>query len=336
MGLLDKLKNVFFEEEYVEVEEPVVKEKTTIAKKVENPEPKKEEKEEVFKTNIEENTLDEEDFGLKEPEKDSFRFPMNFDDNDFEVEKTIELDEPIRDENIKAIEKEEKKEVYKQPTYETPSYNEPVIYKEEIVTREVTTTEYKEPPKETREQRSSMYQGLYEGEKREKPTGFTPSPIISPIYGILNKNYKKEEIVTKKEIRLTATSNKKVDLDTIREKAYGDLANDITSSIEEQIEKPIEEKKEEKETKDEIEDLVYDLTEEESPTVKTVTVGDAEEYFNDLGLEYNVDYKVEKEEPKRRVDRSHNIESDESNKIDSLDEDDKNLFDLIDSMYEDK
>ena len=38
MGLFDKLKNVFFEEEYVEVEEPVKKEKVTVAKKIENPE----------------------------------------------------------------------------------------------------------------------------------------------------------------------------------------------------------------------------------------------------------------------------------------------------------
>ena len=47
MGVFDKLKNVFFEEEYVEVEEPVKKvkkekkekkEKPTIAKKIELPE----------------------------------------------------------------------------------------------------------------------------------------------------------------------------------------------------------------------------------------------------------------------------------------------------------
>ena len=41
MGVFDKLKNVFFEEEYVEIEEPVKKpkkEKNTIAKKVDLPE----------------------------------------------------------------------------------------------------------------------------------------------------------------------------------------------------------------------------------------------------------------------------------------------------------
>ena len=41
MGVFDKLKNVFFEEEYVEVEEPIKKpkkEKQTIAKKIDLPE----------------------------------------------------------------------------------------------------------------------------------------------------------------------------------------------------------------------------------------------------------------------------------------------------------
>ena len=110
------------------------------------------------------------------------------------------------------------------------------------------------------------------------------------------------------------------------------------------IDIPQEEKKEEpkveKETK---EDLLYDLNDDESPTVKVVTVGDAEEYFNDLGLEYNIDYKVEKEEETKvkeakEDNEDNNIETKETNKmnIEETNEDDKNLFDLIDSMYEDK
>ena len=155
MGLLDKLKNVFFEEEYVEVEEPVKKEKTTIAKKVETPELKREaypEESSIIKPKDEnrENIFEDEDFEIKEPEKD-FKFPMNFDDNDFEVEKTIEFDEPVKELQSRITETEEK--------VEEPVYEEPVIYKEETITR--TTTEYQEPIRETREQRTSMYQGLY-------------------------------------------------------------------------------------------------------------------------------------------------------------------------------
>ncbi|MBR1386383.1 MAG: hypothetical protein IJ568_06100 [Bacilli bacterium] len=313
MGLLDKLKNVFFEEEYVEVEEDEKsepKEKVAVAKKIENPDVKvneEEKKEKLF--------ADDEPVKKVEEAPKEHRFPMTFDDKDFEVEKTIELDEPVR-ENMVVEAMPEIKEEYKEPVVEVEKRE----YRYDREPEEVVL--------ETREEKST-YHGLYEGskDKEEKPV-FTPSPIISPIYGILNKNYKKEEIVTKTEIRLSQASSKKADLDVVREKAYGDLANDISLSIED------DGKKEEKVEK---EDLLYDLNEDESPTVKVVTVGDAEEYFNDLGLEYNVDYKVEKKEEKEEKHESKAIKKEENKMhLDDSHEDDKNLFDLIDSMYEDK
>ena len=245
---------------------------------------------------------------------------MSFDDKDFEVEKTIELEEPVK------LPEEQPREERTEPRIE-----EPIV--EEKTTREIRYEEvYEEQPREVEiKEEKTLYHGLYEGKENKEKPGFTPSPIISPIYGILNKNYKKEEIVSKKEVRLSQATTKKADLDLVREKAYGDLAGEISASIEDDL------KKEEKVEKIDIaeepkkEDLLYDLNEEE-PTVKTVTVGDAEEYFNDLGLEYNVDYKVEKEEKNEPV-----IVEKETNKIDFDDgSDDKNLFDLIDSMYEDK
>ena len=117
-----------------------------------------------------------------------------------------------------------------------------------------------------------------------------------------------------------------------------------------------EDVKDDVEVKDDYSDnLLYDLSEEESPAVKVVTVGDAEEYFNDLGLEYNVDYKVEqekrddKEKPKevitRRAQKNNNIDVNDDVDLKKAsvtiedkkeEKDDSNLFDLIDSMYEDK
>ncbi len=79
--------------------------------------------------------------------------------------------------------------------------------------------------------------------------------------------------------------------------------------------------------------------------MKEVTVGDAEEYFQDLGLEYNIDYKdaskeratgrrvkeeLPEEEPLPHLERETREERHESIKV----SDDDNLFDLIDSMYE--
>lgn len=321
MGIFDKLKNVFFEEEYVEVEEPIKKEKVTVAKKIETPEVKKE-RQEAFKqdANKEEPFEDEEEKEKEEQKEKSlehdFRF-MDFDDKDFEIEEKEEKpkEEVILQDDFYEEEKEEEK-----PKHGQESEN-PLIDDYHL---------------------GNGYQGLYEGsERKEKKTGFTLSPIISPVYGILDKNYKKDEIITKKEIRLSVTP-KNVDLDYVREKAYGDLVNEITESIHEDVKE--EEKKSE-------ENLLYDLNDDESPAVKVVTVGDAEEYFNDLGLEYNVDYKVEREktEPKeektitRRSERKkeENIEDEEvtsSEEIfeESNKEEDSNLFDLIDSMYEDK
>jgi len=54
-------------------------------------------------------------------------------------------------------------------------------------------------------------------------------------------------------------------------------------------------------------------------------MGDAEEYFNDLGLEYNVDYKDNNKGKDKVTGRRSN-----KNKMESSDD---SLFDLIDSMY---
>ena len=227
-------------------------------------------------------------------------------------------------------------------TFEEEDFRtEPVIEEEPVRTvyrEEPTRTIYKEEPsrhlynEEPKRDEYSKYTfenervPLYEGreEKKDKPI-FRPTPIISPIYGILDKNYKKEEIVTKKPIVLSTSSSRRMDLDQVREKAYGDLASDITASME-------EEKVEAKEEESVSENTFYDLN-IDSPAVERVTVGDAEEYFNDLGLEYNVDYKdnsIERATGRRSVRNEKKELEDDDTSLEN------NLFDLIESMYEDK
>ena len=105
----------------------------------------------------------------------------------------------------------------------------------------------------------------------------------------------------------------------------------------EQAEKHVENKPVEEEQDNENEDnLLVDMTDSTSaPAVDKVTIADAEEYFEDLGLEYNVDYKDSRYEKasgrrsdKKRVADTNNDEEDSANLED-------NLFELIDSMYED-
>lgn len=304
MGVFDKLKNVFFEEEYVEVEEPVKrpkKEKPTIAKKIDLPEmPKLNEEKTTREKEIEEEVVERvERKGITENSlrrsENSFKFPMTFEDDDFKVD-TFNDEKPVRSTRV-----EEVKTINTNSTY---------------------SNLYSSKPEEPKEQkRDYTASGLYEGgEYKKNQKVFRPTPIISPIYGILDKNYKKDEIVQKKEVRLTSASSKKVDLDTVREKAYGDLASDITASLMDEVD-------EVKEKPTNIEEDLYDLTDVDQPIVTNVTVGDAEEYFNDLGLEYNVDYKDNKNE--KATGRR-------SDKIKDTEESEDSLFDLIDSMYKEE
>ena len=161
---------------------------------------------------------------------------------------------------------------------------------------------------------------------------FRPSPIISPVYGVLDKNYRKEEIVDKSSVE-TARVNRNDSLDKIRKKAYGTLSDEDLDSIDKEI----------RETENDKE--VVDLTKESNkPEVNEVTVGDAEEYFNDLGLEYNVDYvdsSTDKasniEERKEKEEKIEKVEDKIEEKVEDVkDDEDDNLFDLIDSMYEEK
>ena len=67
----------------------------------------------------------------------------------------------------------------------------------------------------------------------EQPKVFKPSPVISPIYGILDKDYRKEEIVAKsKEKERVVTSNDSATTyDSVRKKAYGTLEDDLEDTL---------------------------------------------------------------------------------------------------------
>lgn len=302
MKLFEKLKNALFEEEYVEVEEtPKKKEKVTIAKKIDLPEKNVEIPKEFVREPepiVEEEKLFTDRDLLKT--ESSFRFPMDFEEEDFKEELVIE--EPPRPE-VKQV---EKPKPYQNSDYQKPEY---------------TFHEY----------------GTYE--KKEEKKIFRPSPIISPIYGVLDQNYKKEEIVQKKEVRITSSyATTRLDFDAVREKAYGDLSNEIGLSM---SEKEKEELREEQ-FQDEIEDnLLFDMRDEDTtPSIDKVTMGDAEEYFQDLGLEYNIDYKDARKERAtgRRVSRVKEVIDEKPEPKEEIINDklEDNLFDLIDSMYDEE
>ena len=341
MSVFDKIKNALFEEEYVEVEEKpkkkkikekprkeihTVKEEKPIAKKVVLPEKKEEEKPR------------EEEYNEVVEEKEEFKFPM-MDEDDFKVEDNYVREEP---EIVKVIEKEEVNYNNHQDFNSAYGKSKP---------------HHEEKPLYGSYQDDKIKIHEYGGyEKHEEKKAFKPSPIISPIYGVLDKNYKKEEIVPKKEVRLTsAYARENLDLDEVREKAFGihseEGNNDAGADLDQY---DIEEES------NFMDNDLLDLS-EDKPEVKKVTVGDAEEYFEDLGLEYNVDYKDLSKDNTRvgRRYKEENVEHEpqiiEEKKVEPVVEekkeeplppviekkeqvedktDEDNLFDLIDSMYE--
>lgn len=289
MKILDKLKNALFEEEYVEVEEKPKKEKP-IAKKIILPEQQREVKKEEI-----------EEFEEKEKPQKDFKFAAILED-DF-------IDNGTKKEEIKTEEELPKKE----KELEKPLYNS---YQE--------TKKQESIPYGTKAPEIKMYEyGSYE--KKIEKKEFKPSPIISPIYGILDQNYKKEEIVTRKEVRITSSyASKNIDVDSVRAKAYGIDNDDI---FEEEL-APSQLVKEEPE-----DEITLDIT-DNAPTVQKVTMADAEEYFQDLGLEYNIDYKDASHA--RATGRRTNLTEEDPPLKDGTGDLEDNLFDLIDSMYEEQ
>ncbi len=80
---------------------------------------------------------------------------------------------------------------------------------------------------------------MYNFKKAEEAKKFKLSPIISPVYGVLEKNYNKEDVklsrVEKKSIGTKITT-----LEMVRRKAYGSLEDEIeTSIIEVEKEEPL-------------------------------------------------------------------------------------------------
>ena len=337
MGLLDKLKNVFFEEEEIEVEEKPKKEKKEkpLVKKVETPkkedkrkEKKIEEIEEKEELLVEDDKSEEDEIDLLKRDSDKdFKFPVILDDEVDTLEDDAEYqEEPVykeleRENNIYGGSKTDRVEV----DYESDYHQEPY------------SNSY------TRDLNSASYSLM----DRKEVKAFKPSPVISPVYGVLDKNYKSDEIKEKnkaerKDPPVFSFSSTKLDLDSVRAKAYG-LPEEVTSDDVHEIENDIEQSLDSRVGNND----TLDMTDTNmKPVVDSVTVGDAEEYFKDLGLEYNVDYKdsakkskarkkeVDKgpkdgevitDEPKKRRSKVK-----EENDIDIED----NLFDLIDSMYD--
>lgn len=96
----------------------------------------------------------------------------------------------------------------------------------------------KEVKKQKAEERKPKYENksLYSKEIKEEVVEekkiFKPTPIISPVYGILDKNYHKEDIISKgEELTQYNTSDKEPSIESIRNKAYGTLEDELENTL---------------------------------------------------------------------------------------------------------
>ena len=282
MGFLDKVKNLFTEEEEV-YEEPIKKEVIKVeipATEVAKEEPKEKE---IVKPEVKPETVPVEP-KKEEPKKPA---PVFFDDKDFE--------------NIE-------RRVSKPKT-------EPKKKKEE-------------EPKRVAYQMSK--QRLHEERK-----SFKPSPIISPVYGVLDKNYHKDDIVPKREFRTDHVGGE-LTIDDVRNKAYGTLEDDIDATL---FGAPKEEEKKAPMNglEDDIfKDLELDMGKEDVTMDTHMEVeDDAEFQLDEPKKEENLveeAMNMEEETSKKTRKKRAKEELEENKKEDNLD--DSDLFNLIDSFYE--
>ena len=229
MKLLDKLKNALFEEEYVEVEEKkeVKKKEKPIAKKiiVEDKPKKQAPKEDLI---VEE---EKKETKVETPNRD-FKFKAILDDDFIDLEekkepKPVPKMEPKKEEKPKPVKKEVKET---RPLYQGDKKHEEKNLYGSLNDNEIKIHEYGSASRQ-----------------KEKKT-FHPSPIISPIYGVLDQNYKKDDIVTKKEVRITSSyKSKNIDVDSVREKAYGNsddiFEEELTSNKQKEAMKILQQRK---------------------------------------------------------------------------------------------
>lgn len=189
---------------------------------------------------------------------------------------------------------------------------------------------------------------LYQDDAKEKKKNhFKASPVISPVYGVLDKNYTKEEVMEKDELSSNLKRpSKKVDFETVRKKAFGNLTDEIKDNLLCENCELFKEARRNAALKED--DLLYEISSAaEEADNKKITMERAIENYEDFGVAYEIPREeiIENENNDIKI-VNHNDEDVSAEQIEVKELPKKeigisgaskdDLFDLIDSMYEDK
>ena len=178
------------------------------------------------------------------------------------------------------------------------------------------------------------YERPARGDEKKK---FTPSPIISPVYGILNQDYVADDIVKKEEVNIDIDSVRKKafevkkekevpeTLDTIETPNINDIVNDTYKDInkEDVIDEPVVSFFDEKgNTEKEEVKSINDLLENASDEIDLEETLEIPKVSNNLDAIEEELEKIDDEAKKEDKDLDDTLDSD--------------LFELIDSMYDER
>ena len=212
--------------------------------------------------------------------------------------------------------------------------------KEEV--KEETPYVRKEPVKETTYTRSIYHNISREEPKRpEEKKKFKPTPVISPVYGVLDKNYTVDDVVDADKTKEFSLDKKIVDFDSVTNRAYKDLDEELEKTMNTEVFYNLDE--EENDDSKESVIITYDEAEEPAPVVAEevefkdveipeVKVSSIEETEDESEEDDDLAPDVKIEVPKR-TRRSRTVASviEETEKKDKEEKED--LFNLIDNMY---
>ena len=176
-----------------------------------------------------------------------------------------------------------------------------------------------EPKKEEVVKRVPLYQG---SKRKEESKRFKPSPIISPIYGLLDDEG--NTIKKDADVNNVYRNNDEVTYDDVRKKAYGIIEERLSDTIEDLNTKTIEEAEKEMEEKEK-------ALSRASEKVKKSKIKEKEEDDDDDMIlpsvnfkEINIDEKVSSKTSKKEIEEDDDEEETKE----------QDLFKLIDTMYD--
>lgn len=283
MGLLDKFKNLFTDEEIVEVTKEIEVEEDKNSKKLPTVMQDQIEKLELTKQIIKEEPVSDHDIVKT---KTKFNFPVEFDETEVKTNRNVLTSRVNRN-------MEQSKTIYNMS-------------------------------KDDFENTKKIYENPKKVEEKETKK-FYSSPIISPVYGILDKNYKKEELKAKDENSYEIPrTNKKIDFESVRKKAFGTLADEIKYNILcDDCELKKASLKIEKQVSDD--NLLYDITIEKEIKENE----EIEDNYNDFGVSYEMDNDVVENIKPEKIEVEVEIEKEDTLEDDILNSNENNDVEIV-------